>query len=167
MAARKQEKEMAKGKLRELEVEKYLAECVQIFPEALNEEFVRMPADFAYWNERYADALRTHLLAKLMYDRTESSVRIECREKLLEQNAKVTESMVEAAVAQHPEFNEAREAVIASEIEKVRLGGVLDAIRTKRDMLISLGAHARIEMMNDPVVRERMAGAKMVGGGGG
>ena len=56
----------------EIVVDAYLYDCVNVEPEALQEEFVRIPADLAYWNERYAQAHREHLLAKLDAERAEA-----------------------------------------------------------------------------------------------
>jgi len=47
-------------------------------------------------------------------------------------------------------------------VEKIRLYGVIDAVRTKRDMLISIGAQVRAEMESDPSIRERSRGRKLV-----
>lgn len=150
-----------------VEVEDYLAQSVQIEPLALQEEYVRLPGDVAYWNERYAVALRAHLVLKIDYEKAESRVRIETRETMLADTAaksKPTESMIDAAVAQDEDLRDLRIKLIEAEVEKVRLHGVLEAVRTKRDMLISLGAHVRQEMDHDPVVREQQAGHAAVRG---
>jgi hypothetical protein len=56
-----------------------------------------------------------------------------------------------------PDGQQARAKEVAADAERVRLYGVLDALRSKRDMLISLGAHIRAEMQHDPMIRERAA----------
>ena len=149
----------ATEKLHDIEVEKYLADCVRLFPEAIQEEMVRISADLAYWGERYSRALRAFLTAKLDEDRAYAKVAILCREELA-QAGKVTEAMVTSAVESHPEIERARLELIAAEVEKVRLYGVLDAIRSKRDMLQSLGAQLRAEMERDPGLREAVAAEK-------
>jgi len=147
--------------LQELEVEDYLAECVQIDSLQLQDEYTRLPADIAYWNERYAKALRAHLRSKIEGDRVEARLQIEMREILLAEGVKVTEALVKARVDLHPEQLASREKMVEAEAEKARIMGVLDAVRTKRDMIISLGAHARIEMQGDPVLREQMRVKKL------
>jgi hypothetical protein len=148
--------------LHDLEVESYLADCVRIVPEVLNEEFVRLPADLAYWSARYADALRAHLTAKLNLNKVEARAHIECREQLLVEHSRPTESMVEAAVMEYEPLQAARLACIEAEVEKARVGGVVDAIRCKKDMVVSLGATIRAEMEHDPIVREAgKSGAEM------
>jgi hypothetical protein len=141
--------------------DEYLRSCVHILPEALEEEFVRLPTDLAYWNGKYAEASREHLVAKMEMDRLRARLLIEHREKLMLTNTKVTESMVESAVEQDETYGAGRLRLIEAEVEKVRLHGALDAIRTKRDMLISLGAHVRAEMAGDPHLREEARGRRL------
>ena len=141
------------GKLRELNVEAYLADCVQMEPLAIEEEFVRMPADLAYWNERYATAYKGLALAEQRRRKLEALLRIEYREKMLADQKKPTESMVDAAVATDDRMLAARDDQIMAEVEKVRIQGVCEAVRCKKDMLISMGAHMRAEMNGDPTIR--------------
>lgn len=144
----------------------YIRECVRIAPEALEEEFVRLPADLAYWNGQYADATREHLVAKLDLDRLYARLVIEHRERLANTNNKVTESMVESAVSNDDNYAAGRLRLIETEVDKVRLQGVVDAVRSKRDMIISIGAHIRAEMAGDPHLREEARGRRMVREGG-
>lgn len=153
---------MATKKLHDIDVDEYLAESVQVYPESLQEEFVRVPADLAYWNARYAEAVRAYQLSKIDLSRTESALRIEVRESLMAGGAKVTESMIEAAVVGDDRFHDCRLREVEAEVEKIRLYGVIDAVRTKRDMLISIGAQVRAEMESDPSIRERSRGRKLV-----
>lgn len=140
--------------LYDMEVDDFLSKSVRIEPLAINEEYVELPAMLAYWNARYADALRNHLKSKLNVERTEARLRIECRE-MLATEGKVTESMVEAAVIKHPDMEIARLEAIEAEVEKVRLGGAAEAVRAKKDMLVSLGATMRAEMEGDPSLRKQ------------
>jgi hypothetical protein len=70
--------------------------------------------------------------------------------------------MVESAVEMDQRNFDAKMRAIEAEVDEKRLRGVLDAVRTKRDMLISLGAHVRIEMEHDPVIREEVRGRRLV-----
>lgn len=140
----------------------YLKECTDIVPEAIHEEYVRLPADLAYWNAQYAAAQKAHLSAKVEFDILERELYPVIRAQL-EQGGKVTEKMVDSALAQSEAWQDAKRLVASTEAEKLRLYGVLDAVRSKRDMLISLGAHLRSEMEGDPRLREesREFGRKM------
>jgi hypothetical protein len=39
--------------------------------------------------------------------------------------------------------------------------GNVDSLHSKREMLISMGAHIRKEMDHDPVIREQMRGSRL------
>lgn len=148
----------------DVDLEDYLRECVKIEPLAIQEEFVRIPADLAYWNSRYAQALRAHLMAKIDLDVTRAKLQPIVRLALQEAGAKVTESQVDAAIESHDSYVEHRRRVADAEVAKNELFGSLDAIRAKKDMLMSLGAHLRVEMEGDPVMREHMRGRSLAKG---
>jgi hypothetical protein len=132
-----------------------LRDAVRIEPMAIEEEFVRMPGDLAYWNEQYAQATSRYLRTKAEAARLDGKLRKAARQKLLDANVKPTESQVEAEVVGSVEHEEMTERLIETEVDALRLKGVVDAIRTKRDMLIQVGAHLRAEMERDPAIRER------------
>jgi len=140
--------------IHEIDVDEYLYDSVRIEPLALEEEYVRMPMDLAYWNQRYSDAVREFLTAKVAREKTLAYLYIKCREDLIASHAKPTEKMVDAAVAQSDELDQAHARVIDAEVEKSRLGGVVEAVRSKRDMLISLGAHIRAEFQREPSIKQ-------------
>jgi len=151
-------------RIHDLEVDSYLADCVQISPEALQEEFVRVPADLAYWGELHAQAVKQHLLAKVEVERLGARLSLECRERLLAEGKKPTESTVEAAVMLDPSYHAARLTAVEAEATRVALRSRFDAVATKRDMLQSLGAQIRVEMERDPIVREAVRGSRMARG---
>jgi hypothetical protein len=153
--------------LHDMEVEKYLADCVRVYadtPEMLQEEFVRIPADLAYWNCRYAEALRRFLQTKRFVAQNEAEARIVAREALAALGGRVTESMVDAEVEKDEHVIKTREDLLEAEVSKVHVYGIVDAIRAKKDMLVSLGAQYRAEMAGDPTLRERNRAAREVGG---
>lgn len=141
----------------------YLRECTSVLPEALHEEFVRLPADLAYWNGQLAGAQHAFLSAKVELDILERELYLALREQYEASGVKATERMVEAAMAKSEVWKDAKRLVVTTEAEKLRLGGVLDAVHAKRDALISLGAHVRAEMVGDPRLRDesREFGRKM------
>src|ERR1700690_4016698 len=79
---------------------KYLAECVQIEPLVITEEFVRLPSDMAFWNERYSNAYQAFLQAKIITEQTRNRLWGEHKNRLevLSTRGKVTISDIEAAV---------------------------------------------------------------------
>jgi hypothetical protein len=148
---------------KERDLDEYLQECIRIEPEALQEEFVRMPADFAFWNEQYKTALESFLRAKANLEQVEAKTYLVACNKLNPATAKVfTVDGIKALVETEDTVMMAREALIIAEVEMTKLKGILEAIRTKRDMLIQLGAQIRTEMQNDPVVRKQASDARMM-----
>lgn len=129
-------------------------DAVEIEPLALQEEFIRVPSDLAHWNERYAHTLRSYLLAKAEVKELEARLSLEYRETL----EKPTERAIETSVDADSRMVEARLRLIEAEVAKVRTDGVLEAIRAKRDALVSLGAHIRAELQGDPSLRTQARG---------
>src|SRR5688572_3935542 len=130
----------------EVDIDQYLAECLRIEPTVIEEEYVRLPGDLAYWNARYSVAYQRWLQAKLERETTEARLSESWRGQLGTKPGRVTVGEVEAKVVQDPLYTQARQAENDAESEKVRLWGVMDALRTKKEMLVSLGAHMRLEM---------------------
>lgn len=133
----------------------YLRECVRIDPLRIQDEFVRIPADLAYWNARYADAQRAFLMAKIDLDVIKAKLGPLTRRAIADKGGKATEDLIKNMVESHADVIDAREQLAVTEVEKSRLYGCLDAIRSKKEMLISLGAHMRAEMEGDPSLRQQ------------
>ena len=124
----------------------YKKQCVEIDDLQLNDEFKRIPADYAYWSGLYSEAKQVYLLAKIERSHVWARTRLELRETLTMQGERVTEARLDAEAEVNDEYHHARQEEALAEVEMVRLNGVLEAIKTKREMLISLGAHVRQEM---------------------
>lgn len=158
--------------LRDVHVSRFAKESVDIEPTAIEEEYVRVPADLAYWGEKYARAYEVHAICKQRSKTLNALLRIEHRERFHEQfqadkaeknksgSGRVTDSMVESAVEMDERYQGMQAELIEAEVDLVRVKGTLEAVRTKRDMLVSLGAHIRAEMEGDPVVRAAYADAR-------
>jgi hypothetical protein len=137
-------------------LDEYLRECVRIDPLDIQAEFIRVPGDLAYWNDRYADALREFLISEADFKILKAQLEPLTRQALLDAGGKTTEAQVKAAIDSDDQVLEAQRRCVEAEVEKNRLYGALDAIRSKKEMLISLGAHLRAEMGGDPVLRDQM-----------
>lgn len=152
-------------------VEKFLDDCVRIHPELLQEEYVNIPAHLAYWGERHARALRQVLALETELARAKDEQKerramlwVQLYDERAEKGEKTSEKVMENMVDAHEDMRLAREGVLlarqkldGAEAEKARLWSVCDALRTKKDMLVSLGAHVRAEMAHDPMIREHSA----------
>lgn len=134
----------------ESEEERAVRDAVTIVPEALEEEFVRLPGDLAYWNAKHADAVRDHLTAKAHYETVRARAAIAIRAS---SEKKPTEAAIQELLDVDDAVVGSRTALIETEVAKVRLAGRCEAIRAKRDALISIGAGIRAEMQGDPSIR--------------
>lgn len=148
------------AKINELNVDDYLLDCVNVEPLQIQEEFVRVPRDLAYWNQRYADAYEAFLRAKVELERTEGMRRLHIRAQLEDAGVKITEALVDAKLSVDEEVYTAKVTLLEAEAAKVRLNGTLDAVRSKRDALVSIGAHIRAEMAGDPSIRNEHRAAR-------
>ena len=140
-----------------IDTDKYLDDCQRIYPEAINEEFVRLSADLAYWSRRYEEALRADLAQDLTVKRAEAKADQTARAKALVEGTKVTEATIKAAVTLDADLTAAQDQLVETNVAKAKAANVLKAISAKKECLISLGASVRQEMENDPVVRARIA----------
>lgn len=146
------------------ELDSYLRQCVKINPEDIQGEFVRIPADLAYWNSQYAAAMRRHLFSKIDTKVLRARLEPEIRAALIAAGAKLTESMVKAAIDSDERVVEAERMEAEAEVAKNECFGYLDSIRSKKDMLISLGAQLRAEMEGDPLIREQARSRRVMEG---
>lgn len=146
-------------KLKEIGAEQFLIECVDIDPIEIDEEFLRQPADLAYWHERYAQAVRRQLDAKHSVPQAEAEMYIDIRDNLIP-GEKMTEPNIKAHVATSQKVIDAQAELSKAESEKQRCKGYAEAVASKGNMLQSIGAKLRIEM-RDPAVREEQVGRRL------
>ena len=140
--------------IHDLEVEDHLYDAVYTDPDQINEEFSRVSSDLAYWNTVYAIACGDAARAEASYKRKKAEKFLFFREEIAASGARPTDEWIKSLVDNDDEVNVELLAKIDAESEKVRLYGVVDAIRAKKDMLVSLGATLRAEMDNNPAIKE-------------
>ncbi len=137
-------------KINDLEVDDYLYRCVTLDRVHLMEEFTRVSSDMAYWSRNYALAHREYLRSKLLLTRARALAYAEARALLVAQYGKATQKDIDASVASHDRVQEAEAAMVEAEFNRECLKGNVEAVRSKRDMLITVGAHIRAEMSGSP-----------------
>ena len=150
-------------RIHDMEVEQYLHESVTTDRTDINSEFTRVAGDLYYWGERYAQAEGALAEAKAEYDVVHAGLYQKYRSVLEARAAKaaetakpkkaplrVTDAQVESALLKSNEHTLAKQEVIDCETAKVRLRGIIEAVKTKRDMLVSLGAQMRAELRGEP-----------------
>lgn len=162
----------------ELAVEAYLHDSVSIYPEALDEDMTRAPADLAYWNERYAQAYKREAVLRMELEREEAVLTISTRETMVNawqsevgaaaKGAKTSREpsgdTIRAAVLTNAALGKKKLELIDAECERVRLRGLISAVERKGDMLQSIAAKERLMIGNDPLRRASEAVRKAQGG---
>lgn len=128
--------------------DEYIKECTRIDGSDLEYEFVRVPSDIAFWNDRFAEALTAFEEAKISRKRMEAARRKEIRDILEVSNAKgrVTISEVESELWLDPQYLDSVKVEADAEVEKVRVRGIVEAVQAKKDMLLVFGGYRRAEM---------------------
>jgi hypothetical protein len=119
----------------------------------LNDEFVRMPALIASAAARQSEATYDYQLAKIERERTRARLWTSYHASLLDNKERPTEARVESLIEQNEEMFQARLRELTAERTKNEAAAYAEAMRTKRDMLVSLGANYRAEMQGDPSLR--------------
>ncbi|PCJ25638.1 MAG: hypothetical protein COA94_06055 [Rickettsiales bacterium] len=149
------------------QVEAYLHESVSLDRTDLNREFARVSSDLAYWGEKYAQAERCHAEAKAEHEQVQARLYRQVR-AVLEADAaakasaaptkkapaRVTDSHVESEVVLTADYAVAYQEVIDCESAKTRVRMIIEAVKTKRDMLVSLGAQLRAELRGEPHIKD-------------
>jgi hypothetical protein len=136
--------------------DEFLEDVINIDPLNIDEHFRRVPAELAYYNQQYADAVEAHLKAKAECERTHARVYIELSDVTDDKGKKLTVAAIEANIQMNDDYHIAKMGMLNAEAEKLRLRGKVDVVSAKKEMLISLGAHIRVEM-SDPMVRAQAA----------
>lgn len=144
------------------EPEDLLRAAIDIDENLITEEYQRLPGDLAYYNAQLAQATRAYLAAKRAVEKTEARLTLKyghSSEAHLKPEGwkKPNDAIVDALVQEDEEMEVAAQLLIEAEAERARLIGVVEAVRAKREMIVSLGAHLRIELQGDPILREQAA----------
>lgn len=129
-----------------------LAKSCNIDPNNIQGEFVNLPGELAYWCTQYAEAVEAYLTKKAAFEVKEAELASAIRAKLDLTGKKATEATIEEGVHTHPEWLVSRTELLKAEGNKLRVNGIVSAVEAKREMLVSLGAHIRMEMQAFPSV---------------
>lgn len=135
-----------------VDLEQYKDECVGIDRHNLNDEFCRVSADYAFWADRYSELDGQLIRAKAGLDEAKARADADVRSALFARGEKATETKVEHLVNISSVVMGAVGQLASVTTNRTRVKGILEAIATKRDMLVSLGATIRAERQADPTL---------------
>lgn len=134
--------------------------AVRIDPIRIQAEYLRLPGELAYWHAMLANAHQDHREAELALRRTAARLRSRHRARLTALGDRITEGELQAAVEDDPAWVARMVDEIECEARVGRLRALCRALDAKRDMLVSLGAHIRVELQGDPSLRHANASAR-------
>lgn len=120
-------------------------EQLTIDPVRLEEDFVRTPADLGYWNTQCAMWASRYKKAENDRKKTYAEVRVEVEDAVREAGGKATVDRLDALVLVDHRYVAAQEREMEALERKEFAFGIVDSLRHKADMLVSLGAHVRQE----------------------
>jgi hypothetical protein len=141
-----------------------MVRATRIVPEAIQEEYAAVPADLHRWSAVHAQADQAVRLAELDLESWEAERRLRVMTEWREGNEGLpkeqrerppTEASTDAIVYADPEYARRRRLVIGLLREKADASAMLEGIRAKKEMLVSLGADLRLEREQDITIRDR------------
>jgi hypothetical protein len=120
--------------------------AVDIDLDDMTSEYAAMGHNLAVWGQTHATANEAFARAKFAREQVWARKRMEIRETQEAAGKKLTEGSLDALIVVDPDYEEVKFAEIEAEAEVGRLRAAVDALRAKKDMLVSIGATQRAEM---------------------
>lgn len=108
----------------------------------LSEEFKKLPLLLFRYSEKKAEADYLYERDKELYNEARAIV----FKTLKESGEKMTEKTVEAHIDTHPTVTALRDIMLQSRRDLETVKGFVESLKAKKEMLIQLGADARLEM---------------------
>lgn len=137
-----------------------LKEDLAIRIENLNEDIARQPGLFSYYHEQFRQAEEAYKHAKLRAEIYEAALDRQVRDQALARSEKITETIVEKRIRAVPGWFEHQKEVIQADAAVNQLKGVVEALRQKKDMLVTVAANARAEMQQGFAIKAQRDGEK-------
>lgn len=119
---------------------------VSINPLDIQGEFCRVSEDLGWWSVLAAEAESELVRAKQKLDRVEAAQADLVRSMLLSEGTKPTVDVVNSKVRRSQVVQAAENEYAEAVFNRTKLKGIALAIKTKADMLVSLGSMIRAEL---------------------
>lgn len=133
-----------------------VARVTRIEPVAIQEEYAAVPADLHRWCRLLADADHALGEAEQEIEDRENDERVRLIDEAEKADEKPpSEDRLKARVRAAAPYKEACRRALDARREKARTFAVVEGIRAKKDMLVSLGADLRAEAERELLIRDR------------
>lgn len=129
-------------------------ESLDVSPENIQSEYTRIMNEFGYYLSVATEAHRDYLMAKASLENFRAKLFASTKRKLEDDGEKSGDKLVEQMVRADSRLEAKVQDVIEAQISREQTHNACTILSTKRDMLISLGAHVRTEMGGIPTLRE-------------
>jgi hypothetical protein len=137
--------------------EKTVRLAISINADAIQEEYINLPATRHKFSRRHIAAAKAHRLAELEDEIEEQKIRSDLGRLASEATPpkKLTVADLEQIVILDPRYRQSKERVILAREAMDEAAAVVASISDKKEMLVSLGADLRTEKEADPGIRTR------------
>jgi len=139
-----------------------LSKILEIHEAELTEHFAEQASIFGYFAIQLAEADRLLGIAKMNAEQEAASADAYCREGYRVNDEKYTEAVIRGDVLLDEHYQKALDEQRQAKYNMDVLKSVVNALKMKADMLISMGAHLRQEYdMTGMVIREQSMGKEL------
>jgi hypothetical protein len=122
-----------------------LSEITGIDETRLNEQFAEQPSLYAFFAIQLAEADRLVKVAQQALDQEYAAADSHYRKQYQVLEQKYTEAVIDGDVKQDEDYNKAVDVLQKAQHNKAKIKAIVDALKMRAEMLVSLGAHLRHE----------------------
>jgi len=139
-----------------------LSEVLDVYEERLTEHFAEQASIFGFFSVQLAEADRLFGIAKLGVDQEYALADAHYRNEHIEFEEKYTEPSIKAEIALDEDYQKALDKQYQAKYNMDVIKSIVNALKMKADMLISMGAHLRQEYdMTGMTIREQSMGKQL------
>lgn len=122
---------------------------VQISQSDVSSSFVDQAALFLHYGNLATRAAAQVDRMKQLLKLAEAQVDKQIRDAAAEESKKLTEAMIDKEILRHPKIVQVTKALNEAKMQERLADVAVEGMRHRRDMLIQIGAHTRVEMQGE------------------
>jgi hypothetical protein len=111
----------------------------------LNKELSEQPGKYAFWSALSTALEDEYARLKLIVQSKKAERYKQIKQKLLDENKKVTEAQLENELASDPEILQLEQLIIEKERDKNIVRAIRDAFVQRKDSLVTIALNMRVE----------------------